>query len=437
MMEISSQIAALRTAFSAWRGQFRFSLGQPARRAEQRPGLRAGDAAFIDDIQDAMMAQSPTSSSLVLYLVALVMLSGLVWAYFARVEEVTRGNAKIISKSREQVVQSVDGGILVDLKVREGQVVEKGEILLKIDPTRANAAYREGLSKKISLKADIARLKAEAYRQPLQFPDDVAEHKAVVQQQTLSYQSRRQALEQSIAAVQNSYELVMNELTLTTPLAERGLISQVEILRMQRQANDLRTQMTELRNRFQADANTELGRAEAELDQTEERVVGQADMVTQATVLAQVRGTVKNVRVSSLGAVIQPGEVIMEIIPLEDQLLVEAKIKPGDIAFLTPGLAATVKISAYDYGVYGGLKGTLQHISPDTFNNEQRVAGAEDETYYRALVLTEHGSLEAGGKSLPIIPGMTATVEIRTGEKTILDYLLKPILKAREAFRER
>jgi adhesin transport system membrane fusion protein len=224
---------------------------------------------------------------------------------------------------------------------------------------------------------------------------------------------------------------------LAEPLASKGLMSEVEILRMRRQANDIKSQIVERYNRYQAEANSELIKLELELSQTTENLVGRADVVERTTVTAPVYGTVKNVRVNTQGGVIQPGEHIMEIVPLEDQLLVEGKIRPSDVAFLRPGLPATVKITAFDYGIYGGLTGVVEHISPDTLKDEQSAAAGRDDTYYRVLVLTDSSSLQTGGKSMPIIPGMIATVEIRTGEKTILDYLLKPVMKGREAFRER
>lgn len=215
-------------------------------------------------------------------------------------------------------------------------------------------------------------------------------------------------------------------------------MSEVEILRMRRQANEIRAQIVERNNKYQAEANADLARFELELAQTKENLIGRADVVERTTVLAPVRGTVKNIRANTIGGVIQPGEHILEIVPLEEQLLVEGKIKPSDVAFLHPGLPATVKITAYDYAIYGGLKGQVQLISPDTLKDDQKAAsGRGDDTYYRVLVLTDSSTLEAGGKSLPIIPGMIASVEIRTGEKSVLDYLLKPVLKAREAFRER
>ncbi|MFC5610330.1 HlyD family type I secretion periplasmic adaptor subunit [Variovorax soli] len=402
------------------------------------PKLMPADAAFMNDVREALLIQRTPGSKLVLYLIALVIICGLSWASFARVEEITHGEATIISKSREQIIQSLEGGILEELSVREGDIVEKGQVLAKIDPTRAQTSYREANSKAIGLKATLARLRAEAYGQRLEFPDDVKAYPEQVKQETLAYNARRQALNDAVAALERSYQLSAKEIAMAQPLSAKGLISEVELLKMRRQANELRSQIVERRNKYQADANSEITKLELELAQTNETVVGRADVLQRTTLTAPVRGTVKNVRVNTIGGVIQPGEHIMEIVPLEDQLLVEAKIRPSDVAFLHPNLPATVKLSAYDYGIYGGLKGTVQHISPDTLKDDPKeAAGRAETTYYRVLVLTESSALNAAGKSLPIIPGMVATVDIRTGEKTILDYLLKPIFKAKEAFRER
>lgn len=400
--------------------------------------ISSSDAAFMNDVQESLLAQTTPGSRLVLYMIFLALVAGLTWAYFAPVEEITQGEAKVISKSREQVIQSLEGGILAELSVREGDVVEAGQVLLKIDPTRAKASYREALSKVIALKAAITRLRAEAYQQPLEFDEQVRQDPAVVEQEIKAYNARKNALAESVAALERSYSLSAKEISFSEPLAAKGLLSEVELLRMRRQANDIKSQIVERYNRYKSDANSELAKLEMELSQTSENLVGRADVVERTTIIAPVRGTVKNVRVSTIGGVIQPGEHILEIVPLEDQLLVEGKIRPSDVAFLHPGLPATVKITAYDYAIYGGLTGKVEHISPDTLKDDQKAAaGRPDDTYYRVQILTDKSVLQAGGKDLPIIPGMVASVEIRTGEKTILDYLLKPVFKAREAFRER
>jgi adhesin transport system membrane fusion protein len=392
----------------------------------------------VQDLREAMLVQKTPGSLLVLYLIATILVVAVVWAHFANVEEITHGEGRVIPASREQIIQSLEGGILETMNVAEGDIVEKGQILLEIDPTRAGASYREGLSKVLALKGSIARLRAEAYQTPLDFPADVKAVPSIVGDETQAFNARRQTLNESVQALQRSLQLAEKEVSLSEPLSARGLMSEVEILRMKRQANDFRLQIAERQNKFRADANSELTRYEGELAQSKENVGAREDVMNRTTVRAPVRGTVKNIRVTTIGGVIQQGADIMEIVPLEDQLLVEAKIKPADVAFVRPGLPATVKVSAYDYAIYGGLHGTVEHLSPDTLKDDEKArAGRADATYYRILVRTDRAALSAGGKEFPIIPGMTATAEIRTGEKTILSYLLKPVLKAREAFRER
>ncbi|WP_186147015.1 HlyD family type I secretion periplasmic adaptor subunit [Burkholderia gladioli] len=402
-----------------------------------KPTMSKAELEYMSDMRVALLTQSSPGSKLMLHVLATLLVAFLIWARFARVEEITQGEATVISRSREQVIQSLEGGILEEMNVREGDIVRKGQMLLKIDPTRAQTSYREAYSKAVGLKATLARLRAEAFSQPLVFPPEVRGETEVVQMETKAYNSRRHALDESIAALERSYALQQKEIELAEPLAAKGLMSDVELLRMKRTANELKSQMVERRNRYQADANSELTKLELELAQTNESLVGRRDVLSRTSVVAPVYGTVKNVRVNTIGGVIQPGEHILEIVPLEDQLLVEGKIKPSDVAFLRPGQPAMVKITAYDFGIYGGLKGKVSYISPDTLNDDAKAAAGKDATFYRVQVLTDRAYLEAGGKQLPIMPGMIARVEIRTGEKTILDFLLKPIFKAQEAFRER
>ncbi|QBH94940.1 HlyD family type I secretion periplasmic adaptor subunit [Limnobaculum zhutongyuii] len=400
--------------------------------------VQSGDLPYMRDLQEALIEQKTPFSMIMLYLIAAVLVVAIVWAKFARVEEVTLGEGRIIPASREQVIQSLEGGILEELNVHEGDIVEKGQVLLKIDPTRVGAVYREGVSKVIGLKASIARLRAEAYGTPLEFPADVRAVPSVVKDETQAYNARKQTLDESVKTLRTSLQLAQSEINLSEPLMKKGLMSEVELLRMRRQANEFSLQIAERQNRFRSEANADLTKFESELAQTIENVAAREDVMNRTTIVAPVRGTVNNIRVTTVGGVIQQGAEIMAIIPLEDQLLVEAKIKPSDVAFLHPGLRATVKITAYDYSIYGGLSGTLEHISPDTLKDEDKMRqGRGDSTYYRVLVRTDKAALTAKDKVFPIMPGMIATVEIRTGEKTILDYILKPVLKAREAFRER
>lgn len=405
---------------------------------EKREKVESDDVLFINDLQAALISQKTPFSMIMLYMIGLILVVSLVWAHFARVEEITRGDGKIIPASREQVIQSLEGGILEELNVREGDVVEKGQVLLKMDPTRASSSYGESLSKVLGLKASIARLRAQSYDTPLVFPAEVLAVPSIVSDETKAYNAQLKTLNESVGALKTSLSLAEDEVQLSAPLAKKGLVSDVEILRLRRQANEFRLQIAERTNRFRSDANSDLNKQESELAQAEEILRGRQDIMTRTTIVAPVRGTVNNIRTTTLGGVIQQGAEIMTVIPLEDNLLVEARIKPSDVAFIHPGLPATVKITAYDYAIYGGLNGVVEHLSSDTLIDEEKArSGRGDSTYYRVYVRTNQAALHVKDKAFPIIPGMVANVEIRTGEKTILSYLLKPVLKAREAFRER
>ena len=401
--------------------------------------VRPVDLAHMRDLHAALLEQTAPRIRWALYMLVLIVLAALAWAGLTRVDEVTRGTGKVISNSGDQTIQSLEGGILASLKVKQGDRVEKGQVLLELDATRANATYKEGLNKMVALQASAARLRAEAYGQPLVFPKELKNYARITRDETLAYKSRLQALEQSVSELQHSLQLAEQEVKMSEPLSARGLISEIELLKNRRQVNDFRLQINERQSKYRAEANAELGRVESELSQSRENVVARADTAHHTVLTAPVRGIVKDIRTSTIGGIVQPAAVIMEIVPLDDQLLVEGRFRPQDVAFLRPGLPATVKITAYDFGIYGGLNGVVEQISADTLREDSRtaIAATGEETYYRVLVRTQAASLKVDGKSLPIIPGMTTSVDIRSGEKSILDYLLKPVFKAREAFRER
>lgn len=395
---------------------------------------RNDEIAYMRDMHQALVTEKKNAVGLTLLLMLCALAAGLVWASTSKVEEITRGNAKVIPSSREQIIQSLEAGILTELLVKEGDIVAAGQPLLKIDPTKAKAIFQEGSNKVLALRATAARLRTEARGTPLTFPKDVQANAELLRNETNTYQAKRYAVEQSMATLRRSKELIGRELAMTEPMVAKGLVAEVELLRMRRQFNEADLQIQERFNKWRADAANELVKVESELSQATEVVAARADQVKRTVINAPLRGTVKNIRINTIGGVIQPAQDIMEIVPLEDKLLVEAKIHPHDVAFLRPGLPATVKISAYDYSIYGGLKGEVELISPDTLREERH---PEEDTYYRVLVRTDISGLKRAGKELPIIPGMTASVEIRTGEKSVLDYILKPILKVREALRER
>lgn len=365
----------------------------------------------------------------------------LLWAANFNIEEVTTGSAKVVPSSREQVLQSLEGGILQALLVHEGDTVEKGQVVAKIDPTRAQASFRESANRLLALKAQAARLEAEATGQPLAFPPEVMAEPELVARETDAWKLRKRALDQSIAGYMKSKTLLQKELAMARELSAKALLSRSEVLKLERQANDTELQITERQNRYRSEANDELSKVDVEMASLQETALGRHDTLERTEVRTPVRGIVNSIKINTVGGVIQPGAAIMEVTPLDDQLLVETRIRPSDVAFLAPGQEAIVKISAYDYSIYGGLKGHVQSISPGALKDEESKAARRpgvDDTYYRVMVLTENNTLvKSGSQALRVIPGMTATVDIRTGEKSLLQYLLRPLLRVQEAFREK
>ena len=397
------------------------------------------DLPLLNDLHAALQHERHRGMSWTIGLLTLLVVAFVVWAYFSNVEEVTRGQGSVIPSSREQVIQSLDPGVLAALTVKEGDLVEAGQVLVRLDTARSSAVYRETRNKVDALRATAARLRSEAHGVPLRFEKDTPAE--LVQRETAAYQSRVRAVNESVQGLRESKRLLDREIAITEPMAAKGVVSEVEILRMKRQANELQLQITERRNKFQSDANTELVRVEAELAQSEETMAARADPVTRSEIKAPLRGVVKNIRINTVGGVIGAGQDIMEIVPVEGPLLVEAYIRPQDVAFIKPSDEALVKLTAYDYSLYGGLDGVVTLISPDTLQDNRRPSELKlnpDESYYRVIVETRDNQLnDKNGKPLPIIPGMIASVDIKTGEKTVFQYLTKPITRLKQALRER
>jgi membrane fusion protein, adhesin transport system len=388
-----------------------------------------------DDERDA--------SRMLVWVTAATLLLGLIWAGFFSLDEITRGQGKIIPSSREQVIQSLDSGILREMLVREGDVVEKDQILLQMDDARSGAGYREANEKYLSLLAIAARLRAESSDSALKFPPELKEEAQLIKQETQAYKARKKALMESLEAVDASLAAITREITLTAPLVKGGVMSEVELLRLKRQQADLMGQRAERKNRYITDANTELTRVSSELSQTKESASAREDAYLHTTIKSPMKGVVKNVQVTTVGGVIQAGQPILEIVPTEDEMLVEAYVKPSEVAFLKVGQKAVVKLTSYDFNKYGGLDGELEHLSPDTLKDErqQRKPGATpadmEEGFYRILVRIKDPNLVRKGLKIEPTPGMTATVEIRTGQKTVLEYLFRPLQNVSQALRER
>lgn len=384
-------------------------------------------------MQDDLARQGRFYSS-VIWLTLIGLLFFVVWAWWAVLDEVTVGTGKITPSSHAQVIDSLDGGIVNGLLVKEGDIVERGQLLARLDPTRFQSNYGEAASRVRTLRASSERLRSELTGEPLRFSAESMREPDLVARERQLYESRRRNLNETVANLQKTYQLVMSELRLTQPLVAKGAASQVEVIRLQRQAAELQGKIDDARNQFAVRAREEQVKNNADLDAQIQVMSGKADQVDRASLFSPVRGIVKDIQVTTVGGVLQPGGKLMEIVPLEDQLLVETRINPRDIAYIRPGLPATVKVTAYDSSIYGDLTGKVEVVSPDTLQDEVK----RDQFYYRVYVRTSKAELHnKRGKSFPILPGMVANVEIKTGQKSVMDYLIKPLNKVNEALRER
>jgi len=418
------------------------------------------------DAHAARLAREPLRARALLYAVAIATLLLILWAAIAEIDEVTRGEAKVVPSRQLQVLQSLDGGIVSEIPVREGQVVEAGQLLVRIDATRFESSLRENRAQWLALLAKTARLAALVEGTDFEVPEEVAaEAPEIAENERILYESsraelsgqiaiagqqlaqRRQELEEASAFFEQStrnHDLAQQELGRTEPLLSSGAVSEVEILRLKREVSRLRgeleqssAQVTRARSAieearskveqveldFRNTRRNELADATATLNSLSEGSLGLSDRVKQTEVRSPVRGTIKRLLVNTEGGVVMPGRDVAEIVPLDDTLLLEAKIAPRDIAFLRPGQPALVRFTAYDFVVYGGLEAEVESIGADT------IADDKGNAYYLVRVRTQRPSF---GDELPIIPGMVAEVDIKTGRKSVLGYLMKPVLRAKQ-----
>ena len=420
---------------------------------------------FEADSDYAILQQEPLRARILLKSVGIALAIAIMWAAVSRLDEVTRGEGKVIPSRQLQVLQSLDGGVVEEILVKEGDVVDAEQVLLRIDPTRFASSVRESRVQYSALVAKAARLKALTEGTPFKVPDEIAkEDPKTVEEERRLYESRRNELEtqSSIARQQlaqrqqelvevraryeqasKSYDISARELAVTKPLIASGAVSEVELLRLERdvarfrgerdmasaQISRIQASISEANHKleevglaFRNESGKELGETMARLNALAEGSVGLSDKVTRSVLRSPVKGTVKRVLVNTVGGVVQPGKDVIEIVPLEDNLLLEARVQPRDIAFLRPGQKVVVKFTAYDFSIYGGLDGKLEHIGADSVVDEKGNA------YYTVRVRTNKPTL---GNNLPVIPGMIVEVDIITGEKSVLTYLLKPVLRAK------
>jgi adhesin transport system membrane fusion protein len=425
------------------------------------------DTDFVRDADYFMLHQEPLRAKVLVRSILIVFAVFIGWAAFAKIDEITKGEGKVIPSRQLQILQSLDGGIISEIGVQEGQVVDVGQMLLKVDSTRFESSVRESRTQYLALAAKVARLRALAEGKPFIPPPEVLkEDPATAEEERRLYEAGKSSVESQVSIARQqlaqrqqelaevrakreqasqAYEFTAKELAVTKPLINSGAVSEVELLRLERDTsrfrgerdmagaqiarvqasiNEASGKIEEVTFAFRNEVRKELSDAVAKFNGVSEGGVGLADKVKHSVIRSPVKGTVKRLLVNTLGGVVQPGRDIIEVVPLEDALILEAKVAPKDIAFLRGGQRAMVKFTAYDFSVYGGLEATLEHIGADSITDEK------GNTYYLVRVRTTKSQL---GPNLPIIPGMVAEVDIITGEKSILAYLLKPVLRAKQA----
>ncbi|MDD2049605.1 HlyD family type I secretion periplasmic adaptor subunit [Pseudomonas putida] len=429
----------------------------------------------LPEVNKALIEDAPRIVRMTIWGVIAFFLFLGIWANFAIIDEVTRGEGKAIPSSKLQKIQNLEGGIVAQIFAKEGQIVEAGDPLLRLDDTRFVSNVGETEADRLAMALRVERLSAEVEDRPLKIDEEI--RKAAPSQaanEDSLYQSRRQQLQSEIGGLQeqlvqrqqelrefsskqaqyrNSLQLLRQEISMSEPLVAQGAISQVEVLRLKRAEVENRGQLDatslaipraesaikeverkidETRGKFRSDALMQLNEARTDLSKAQATGKALDDRVNRTLVTSPVRGIVKQLLVNTVGGVIQPGSDLVEIVPLDDTLLVEARIRPQDIAFLHPGQEAMVKFTAYDFTIYGGLKAKLEQIGADTITDE------DNNTFYVIKLRTDRSHLGTDENPLLIIPGMVASVDIITGKKSVLSYLLKPIIRARaEALRER
>jgi adhesin transport system membrane fusion protein len=441
--------------------------------------MRHSDFAFANDVRAAVELRTPRTSRLVLGATAVMIVVGLIWAKFAILEEVKRGNGRVVPSRSMQVLQSLEGGIVGDILVQEGAIVKRDQPLLRIEDTNFASQLGEVRERRAAMAARVQRLEAEAQgtSAPVFSPDLVESAPRAVDTERSVFEARARKLAQDVEVIvqqetQRRRELdefrasekkladtmtYMNrELELTRKLFQQRVVPEIEMLRLDRQASEIRGQLEVVkvsiakaeagikeaesrgenaRAAFRAQAEEDLAKSRGDLAVLDETIKSAQDKVRRTELRSPVHGIVNKINVTTVGAVVQPGANLMDIVPLDDTLLVEGRIRPQDIAFVRPDQDAVVKVTAYDSSVYGSLKGKVERISADAISDEKIDKG---ETFYRVMVRTDKNHLGTAEHPLPIIPGMVTTVEILTGEKSVLDYLLKPARLLRdEAMRER
>ena len=434
-----------------------------------RPKVKAEELDFVDSLSQAALEKPTEKSSWLVYVLFVLMMAFIVWANWAQIDVLVRAEGKVIPSSQLQVVQSLEGGIVREILVKAGDAVKQEQTLLKLDATQFASTYGENQVKRAALEAQIARLRAEANGTPLELsvPDNAPRLKAIFNNEIALYHKQQQQLETEqhilkaqiqqknlelqdtraqLKELKKGYELIRKEIQINEKLVRRGYASEVDLLKLKREASQMRSQITTLENaipkleseiqeaqaklrasqqEFSNKAHEQLTRALSELAALQQTQAALADRVKRTALKSPVNGIVKRVLINTVGGVIKPGDPVVEIVPEDDALIIEAQVAPKDIGFLRPGQKAKVKFTAYDYAIYGGLEGIVKRISADTITDE------EGNSYYIVHIYTDRNFLGSPERPLPLVPGMIAKVDIITGKHSVMHYLLKPIIRAK------
>ena len=354
------------------------------------------------------------------------------WAAFTKIDKTITAPGQVIASDRTQLVQSADGGVLKELRVKEGDRVEKGQVVAVLEKERATAAYSDALGKVSALRMTVARLQAEVMGRPFIIdPALQVAYPELANVQKQLYLQRRQSLNQQVAQLRTSLALAQSEVRMNEPLVKTGDVSQAELLRMKRAANEIQLQITGTRNKYLQDANTELNKASEDLITQEQTLADRTQVLSHTDLIAPETGYVKNIKVTTLGGVLRPGEEVLEILPTDSALIVEAKVMPADMASVHDSMPARVKLDAYDYSIFGTMDGKVIYISPDALNEEpQNLRQGQSPIYYRVRVQIEGAHLKSKtGEKIQVRPGMTAQVDLMGDKRTVLSYITKPISK--------
>jgi adhesin transport system membrane fusion protein len=431
--------------------------------------LSKKDYEFMHSLSSAVLEVTPVRLRIVLYFWVVAIIIFIVWANFALIDEIARGNGEIIPSSQNQIVQNLEGGIVQDILVHEGEIVKKGQILLKIDNKKSTSSYGSNIIRVEALQAKIARLKAESEGKNFKvskelrskIPNIVANEESLYNTNKRQLNAKINALKERLVQkkqelseaktalqhLKSAQEMIETEVRMTQPMVAKGVRSRIDFLKLQREANDIsskydatrksiprlksaikevQSSINETKYRYKSEAKVKLNESIAELRSLKENSTALKDQVTRTEVRSPMNGIIQTLYVHTIGGVIKPGEDLVEIVPDDQKLLVEAKIKPSDIAFIYFGQKAIVKFSAYNFSIYGGLEGKVVLISADTQTNDR------GDVFYTVRIQTDKNYLTRGNEKLKIIPGMTVTVNIITGKKSVMDYILKPILKTKQ-----